>query len=378
MRYSEIKAKLNEATSLFDTLKAEIDGKNVGEAYFNVSKNSAGDIEIYWTITFRRDTAAGAFSYYNSTVRSANDKLKQYADRYKDIVKRFSPLTLEAAKGIDERKENNGDDAYSEYEQTMGSTLLLKNTEKRPKPKDGRKEYTNIDELLTNKFNGKKVGPITFSVEMMHDTAVRLKWELRFSGMKYSPAIEKYREQLFKAEEKMIDALRKFNDQVNDIRMFDEKYYRGLDSYVAPHEVKGNHSIRSEITFSIVLPDYKYNVERNNERKAKLDTMQPNMRPPEAKHAPVKPAEPAKPAPQAAEKVEATEKSSVVREVNGILKPTPYRLKTGDKTNTVVHLFTSGAYAGKIEASKFGSWLKSKAVDASLVSKVEAAMKAIK
>jgi hypothetical protein len=64
--------------------------------------------------------------------------------------------------------------------------------------------------------------------------------------------------------------------------------------------------------------------------------------------------------------------------VNGVLKDTPYRLKTGDATNTKVMVFTAGKYTGKLEAKVFGAWLKDKAVDPALITKVNAAIAAIK
>jgi hypothetical protein len=94
------------------------------------------------------------------------------------------------------------------------------------------------------------------------------------------------------------------------------------------------------------------------------------------KAAPVKPT--ATPVEPQAPAKGTTEKSVTVRAVNGILKDTPYRLKTGDATNTKVMIFTAGKYTGKLEAKMFGAWLKDKAVDGALVSKVNTAIAAIK
>lgn len=85
-----------------------------------------------------------------------------------------------------------------------------------------------------------------------------------------------------------------------------------------------------------------------------------------------KPIEPQSPAKAA------NEKSVTVRAVNGVLKDTPYRLKTGDATNTKVMVFTAGKYTGKLEAKMFGAWLKDKGVDGSLITQVNTAIAAIK
>lgn len=101
-------------------------------------------------------------------------------------------------------------------------------------------------------------------------------------------------------------------------------------------------------------------------------TQKPKAAPKKAEkpvQAPVEPQAPAK---------AANEKSVTVRAVNGVLKDTPYRLKTGDATNSKVMVFTAGKYTGKLEAKMFGAWLKDKAVDSVLIAKVNTAIAAIK
>lgn len=269
MRYSEL-TEAPKAPSMEEKIRSLFDSN--GPIDWEVRKNAIGNYQVYWSYTFRRNTCAGEFHDSRRLVDMANDRLAQIGSRFgADAVLAYRPLTLEVCKQMDQRSEENGDSAYSEYEQAFGGSILLKSDEKRKKARDGRKEHLDIGEKLM-KLNGKKVGKnLVFEVKDDPET-VTISWKLTFKGMKPGQACDTYKDQIAKAEELMQKVLVKYNDQALDMRRFDARNERDLDRYVLPHEVKNEHRIRSSMSFLRALPTkengYGHYIDKNNARKA--------------------------------------------------------------------------------------------------------------
>lgn len=94
-----------------------------------VSLQQQGNLlDVHWTLTFRRNTRAGAVQAYQSQVNSANNYVQAVANLAK--TKGFNvqdPRIMTVAMGVewDRNAMNNGDDAYSEYEQTIGGGVNI-------------------------------------------------------------------------------------------------------------------------------------------------------------------------------------------------------------------------------------------------------------
>ena len=245
MRYTDMLVESAES-ELRATLTAQYGQKEIGECYFQVY-GKAGEVIVSWTLTFRRDTHAGAFKEYSSHIARANAIIQELATKYASIVDGAPGIcTLKSAQESDRFSEMNRDyddeeedigGGYSEYEQSLGGGIKLK--------------------------------PVA-----------------------------------------------------------------ALEPVQAPVPAK----------------------------KPKAAPVKPTA-------TPVEPQAPAK---------GTNEKGATVRAVNSVLKDTPYRLKTGDATNTKVMVFTAGKYTGKLEAKMFGAWLKDKAVDGALIAQVNKTIAAIK
>lgn len=96
------------------------------EVYWQVSKNVVGNIFVVWDITFRRNTLSGAFQDYSQQISRANQMLKKLAATYPDAVVSIYPVTAETVRRDELRRQMNGNDLYSEYEQSLGGSIELK------------------------------------------------------------------------------------------------------------------------------------------------------------------------------------------------------------------------------------------------------------
>lgn len=87
------------------------------------ASNNGQSINVDWDITFRRNTREGAFREYKSQIDRANqyiqDVAKDAVSKGYDIGK-VRVVTLQDARDSDEWARNNGGEAYSEYEQSLG------------------------------------------------------------------------------------------------------------------------------------------------------------------------------------------------------------------------------------------------------------------
>lgn len=91
--------------------------------------NGANGLSINWSITFRRNTSQGAFRDYSVQVNVANAYVKVVADNAKKQgfrVVEMDILTADKARADDERREDYGESAYSEYEQSIGGGITIK------------------------------------------------------------------------------------------------------------------------------------------------------------------------------------------------------------------------------------------------------------
>ena len=86
-------------------------------------------LNLDWSITFRRNSKEGAFKEYKAQIDRANQYLQTV---YQDAkAKGYNPtepnlMTLDNARRGDEMTFQNGDSAYSEYEQTIGGNMQIK------------------------------------------------------------------------------------------------------------------------------------------------------------------------------------------------------------------------------------------------------------
>lgn len=95
------------------------------DVYWQVTQFE-NQISVYFTYTFRRNTCAGAYVANRVNIEAANRVLKAVAERYKANVMSLHLSTLDTAKESDMWRQQDGDDPYSEYEQTLGGNLELK------------------------------------------------------------------------------------------------------------------------------------------------------------------------------------------------------------------------------------------------------------
>lgn len=86
-------------------------------------------LNVDWDITFRRNTTEGAYREFKAQIERANQYLQSL---YQDAKsKGYNPtepnlMTLARAKQSDEWAQDNGESAYSEYEQTIGGNMQIK------------------------------------------------------------------------------------------------------------------------------------------------------------------------------------------------------------------------------------------------------------
>lgn len=87
-----------------------------------------GTISAVWDYTFKRSTRLGAYNYNRQRINAANARIKQIADKYPANVVKVHYVTAESARASDEWAEDNGDDSYSEYEQSLSGGVTLKSS----------------------------------------------------------------------------------------------------------------------------------------------------------------------------------------------------------------------------------------------------------
>lgn len=86
-------------------------------------------LNVNWDITFRRNTTEGAFREFKAQIDRANQYLQTL---YQDAKsKGYNPtepnlMTLALAQQSDQWSQDNGESAYSEYEQSLGGNMQIK------------------------------------------------------------------------------------------------------------------------------------------------------------------------------------------------------------------------------------------------------------
>lgn len=86
-------------------------------------------LNVDWDITFRRNTTEGAYREFKGQIDRANQYLQTV---YQDAKsKGYNPtepnlMTLARAQQSDQYSQDNGDSAYSEYEQSLGGNMQIK------------------------------------------------------------------------------------------------------------------------------------------------------------------------------------------------------------------------------------------------------------
>lgn len=93
-----------------------------------LSRSNGQEVEIYWDLTFRRDTKTGAYGQYKSQIDLANRYVQSIVDdaRKKGYSTSAPDLyTRDKAMADDRRAEEYGEGAYSEYEQAMSGGVTI-------------------------------------------------------------------------------------------------------------------------------------------------------------------------------------------------------------------------------------------------------------
>lgn len=86
-------------------------------------------LNVDWDITFRRNTTEGAYREFKAQIDRANQYLQTL---YQDAKsKGYNPtepnlMTLASAQQSDQWSQDNGESAYSEYEQSLGGNMQIK------------------------------------------------------------------------------------------------------------------------------------------------------------------------------------------------------------------------------------------------------------
>ena len=108
--------------ALFPEAGKETHGEQIS---WSVAERRAG-LTVSFEYTFRRSTRTAAFKSNSSRISAANARLKAVSEKFKLSLVSLKLCTLEEVKRIDEFAENNGDRAYSEYEQSIGGEVVFK------------------------------------------------------------------------------------------------------------------------------------------------------------------------------------------------------------------------------------------------------------
>ena len=124
-------AHLNESTNeiaqIVDDLEREFQNKQIHGAHWSVGKSydreMQGGISLRYSLTFRRNTHIGAYHEHEAEIRRCNNMLDSIAEKYKNRKVKVHPFTLDVANRIVDNKEAEGNEPYSEYEQSLGGTV---------------------------------------------------------------------------------------------------------------------------------------------------------------------------------------------------------------------------------------------------------------
>ncbi len=120
MKLTEISTKSH--ADIIAELKTQYNGVQIGACDFQVY-GTAPQVTVSYDLTFRRNTRQGAFKQYTSDISKANKILTAIAEKFKAFNPTVNLVTLDKAKASDDRKEDDGDSAYSEYEQSLGGEV---------------------------------------------------------------------------------------------------------------------------------------------------------------------------------------------------------------------------------------------------------------
>lgn len=115
MRYVELLKESDGKSALYKTLAAKFAGKTIGQIDFQVIEWE-GVVRVEWDLTFRRNTAHGAYLQYKNSVQSANKIISDIAQEYAKFKPTFTTVT---------EKYTKTDSEYSEYEQSFGGGVRI-------------------------------------------------------------------------------------------------------------------------------------------------------------------------------------------------------------------------------------------------------------
>lgn len=121
----------NELQQIKQDLEQKFNGKVTDDRiHWQVGKSwnpafSEG-ISVSYELTFRRNTHIGAFQENKARIERANSVLQSLANQYSGRIINVRPFTLATANDIVDRCESNGDEPYSEYEQSITGWIDIK------------------------------------------------------------------------------------------------------------------------------------------------------------------------------------------------------------------------------------------------------------
>lgn len=83
-------------------------------------------VYLEWSLTFRRNTRAGAYRQYSAVAQRANAHIESISKKYEKLFDiKLKLCTLESCRESDDRADSNGDNPYSEYEQSIGGSVIF-------------------------------------------------------------------------------------------------------------------------------------------------------------------------------------------------------------------------------------------------------------
>lgn len=118
-RKATVPVNVEKIRELIPELDWQDDPDVAGDIFWQVSKHN-GKVDVSWEYTFRRDTPTGAYADKQRLINVANNRLALLANTFPDSLLSIRPLTPALVRAEEQRKESNGESAYSEYEQTIG------------------------------------------------------------------------------------------------------------------------------------------------------------------------------------------------------------------------------------------------------------------
>ena len=106
-------------------LVPEVDQETYGDMLSWQVYEHKGTINVMWDYTFKRNTHFGAYKQNQRRIDTANARIRHIADMFPTNTSRVVYVTADKAKQYDEQLELNGDDSYSEYEQSISGGITL-------------------------------------------------------------------------------------------------------------------------------------------------------------------------------------------------------------------------------------------------------------